>query len=112
MGTFNTKVAGVKQKNQDGTERQKYIIKYCKEGMPLTLIPEPDNAYDPNAISVWITAKSFFSSKSYQIGYISAEIADRLSGEMQRGKKVQAFIKDITGGNSDKAYGVNITIHA
>ena len=43
------------------------------------------------------------------VGYISADISDRLSGEMQRGKEVTVVVKNVTGGGSKK-YGLNVSI--
>ena len=109
MGRFHTKIAGVTCKAPDGTDRQKIIREYCKEGMPLDLIPEPDNKHDSEAIGVWLAVKGFFSSKNYHLGYISAEISNRLSGEILRGNEVDAHIKNVTGGGGNKSFGVNIT---
>jgi hypothetical protein len=111
MGIFNSKVAGVTKKAPDGTDRQKIIAKYCRPGTPLEAIPESDNKYDPNAIGLWLTAKSWFSSKRYHVGYISADITERLSGEIQRGKDIDVVVKNVTGGGSKK-YGLNITLDA
>lgn len=111
MAAFNTKLVGVTKPAPDGTDRQRIIAKFVSEGMILELKPEPENKYDKNAIGVWIHVKGFFSNKRFHIGYISAEIADRLSGEIQGGKEVKAKVKNVTGG-SGRALGVNISIDA
>lgn len=111
MGQFFTKLVGVTSFGPEGTDRQRVIAKYCRKGLSLTLTPEPDNKFDENAIGAWIKVRRFFSTKSYHIGYISSDIAYRLSSEIQGGKDVEAKIKDVTGGGS-KAYGVNIEIKA
>ena len=110
MGKFHTKIVGVTHKTPNGKDRQKIISKFCKEGMPLELIPEPDNKHDSNAIGIWLALDGFFSSNKYHLGYISEEIACRLSDDIQGGKEVDVYIKNVTGGSGNKAFGVNITI--
>ncbi|AGP77893.1 HIRAN protein [Alteromonas mediterranea 615] len=110
MGKFNSKVAGVTHKAPDGTDRQAIIAKYCRPGTPLEAIPEPENKFDENAVGLWLTAKGWFSSTRYHVGYISADISDRLSGEIQRGKEVSVIVKDVTGGGSKK-FGLNVSIN-
>ena len=101
--TFYTKIAGVTKKNSDG-ERRQSIIKELEAGERVTLIREPDNRYDPNAIRV--------DSGLGQIGYIPAETAlNNLASEMDRGCEVTAIISEITGGEPGKpTRGVNVEI--
>ncbi len=109
--TFHSKVRGVAQKNQDGSERQKYIHSYCKPGMDLVLKREPNNPYDRNAISVWIVVKMFFVPKTVQIGYLGAEVVKELAPVMDNGGEVKAKITEITGGTKDKREsGINIEV--
>jgi hypothetical protein len=42
---WETYVAGVSHYESPDT--------WCEVGVPLELVPEPDNPYDPNAVSVW-----------------------------------------------------------
>jgi len=44
-------------------------------GKRLTLVPEPDNEHDPNAIAVWD------ADRRLQAGYVPAEIAAGLDAE-------------------------------
>ena len=46
-------------------------------GMRLALVPEPDNAHDPNAVAIWNEARSL------QIGYVPAAVAPELAGDEQ-----------------------------
>ena len=46
-------------------------------GRRLTLVPDPDNEHDPNAVAVWDTERRL------QAGYVPAEIAPELSGDEQ-----------------------------
>jgi hypothetical protein len=41
--------------NPDGSSRQGELLQ-CEPGEEVTLRPEPDNAYDPNAIAVYTEA--------------------------------------------------------
>jgi hypothetical protein len=110
-GQFFSKVAGVSRKNQDGSDRQKYIRAYCKPGMPLILKREPDNPADSNAISVWIKARFLGFDGEVQIGYLSREVAEELAPVIDGGGEVAAKISDVTGGTNEKATrGVNIQI--
>lgn len=79
--------------------------------MALRLVREPGNKFDPNAVAVWITARSlvFFASE-VQIGYINADLARELAPLTDRGTPVGASISDVTGGTGAKALGGNILV--
>lgn len=104
--SFPSKIVGVTI-----GDRQANIKKHCRPGMPLILIPEPDNPVDENAIGIWVIAPGFLTSKKVQIGYFEARLAGDLSGRMSSGENVTAKITNITGGTKDKpTLGVNILI--
>jgi hypothetical protein len=111
-GTFHSKVAGVTAKNPDGRSRQNYILAFCKSGMPATLVREPNNQYDKNAVGVWITARSLIFFKSeVQIGYLNADTAEEIARYMDGGGYVSCQITEVTGGTRGKAsLGVNILV--
>ena len=44
-------------------------------GRPLTLVPEPDNEHDPNAIGIWN------EERTLQAGYVPREVAPTLAGD-------------------------------
>ena len=46
-------------------------------GLRLALVPEPDNAHDPNAIGIWN------ASRTLQAGYVPAAVAPELAGDEQ-----------------------------
>ena len=46
-------------------------------GRRLTLVPEPQNEHDPNAVAVWNEARTL------QAGYVPAEVAPDLRGDEQ-----------------------------
>ena len=48
---FVAQVHGINHKNDDGSSRQE-IIKRCREGEELILVPEPTNKYDHDAVKI------------------------------------------------------------
>ena len=46
-------------------------------GLPVVLVPEPENEHDPNAVAVWN------EQRTLQVGYVPREIAPRLKGDEQ-----------------------------
>lgn len=48
-------------------------LQHLREGCPLLLIREPSNAYDPNAIQVWV-----------RVGFIKKEQAAQLASKMDK----------------------------
>jgi hypothetical protein len=46
-------------------------------GRPLTLVPEPDNEHDPNAVAVWN------EERTLQLGYVPRDVAPELRGDEQ-----------------------------
>lgn len=97
---FYSKVSGVSHSNDDGSDRQWIIKKYCKPGMPLILQYEPENKFDPNAIAIYIEA----AGKKAQIGYVPSGTARDL-----RIENYNVTVANITGGTRDqKTLGVNI----
>jgi hypothetical protein len=91
-GEFLSAVAGEAQRNPDGTRRQD-IIRCCRAGDAIELVPEPDNPHDPNAVRVM--------HRLGLIGYIPRAKAERFSMEIDNGCIVTASIHEITG--RDKA---------
>lgn len=111
-GTFHSKVAGVTANNSDGRSRQNYIRAFCKPGMAVTLVREPNNAYDKNAVAVWIKIRSLiFFTANVQIGYLKAEVAEEIARYIDKGDHVSCQITEVTGGGRGKSsLGVNILI--
>jgi hypothetical protein len=78
----------------------KALVETLAIGTPLCLIAEPDNAYDPNAIAVWLssadltkeaqekleltlpeygyTLESLLAEEAWHLGYIPKEMAKKL----------------------------------
>lgn len=46
-------------------------------GLPLALVPEPENEHDPNAVAVWN------QQRTLQLGYVPREVAPTLAGDEQ-----------------------------
>jgi hypothetical protein len=46
-------------------------------GLPLALVPEPDNEHDPNAVAIWN------EERTLQAGYVPREVAAELGGDEQ-----------------------------
>lgn len=109
---FHTKVAGVTAKNDNGSSRQNYIRTYCKSGMPLTLVRQPNNRFDSNAIAVFINARTLLVfSGLVQIGFLSADVAKTLAPLIDAGAIFVCQITEITGGEADRpSLGVNISV--
>jgi len=99
MERIYSKLSGVTHHNADGTSRQEIIAELCYSGQPLLLIREP-NPYSHHNIGVYLT---------YQVGYVSPEVAEMLATLLDQGSVVDARITDITGGTEDKpTQGVNV----
>ena len=57
-------------------------------GLPLALVPEPDNEHDPNAIAVWD------DNRRLQVGYVPAEIARELEVDDWQAVTLWEFFED------------------
>ena len=94
---FHTKVAGV---SFDGRQR---IVRQTQVGEILSLVREPNNPYDSNAIMV-------INGSGNQLGFIPKEIASNLASDMDSGSKYIATVTAITGTNPGDTMGVNILV--
>lgn len=103
---FFTKIHGVSHGN-----RQK-LLKQLRPGQPLQLIREPNNPHDHNAIMVCVT--SGLLRRSQQLGYLSADIAERYAPHLDAGGNMSATVSQVTGGGGwlwwKKSYGCNIVV--
>jgi hypothetical protein len=82
---FYEQVHGIKFKNTDGTSRQE-IIKDCREGEELALVPEPDNPFDPGAVKVC-------RKNGEQLGYWPAD--GRMANDLALGWTYRVTIDEI-----------------
>jgi len=93
---INTKIAGVSFHAKNFSS--------LKKGMKLNLIREPENPHDPNAVLVQ-------TPEGDKLGYVNTknDLAFRISKALQE-TTVNCEILEVTGGEEDKNYGVNIQI--
>ena len=94
---FYTKVAGVTFEN-----RQRFIRRMTA-GERVSLVRDPYNPYDPNAIKV-------INSNGDHIGFISKELASTMAMNMDSGTIFSATVSNITGMNPGENIGVNLHI--
>jgi hypothetical protein len=81
-------VVGVTFPNKDGGNRR-FEILLCAPGEPVSLVLEPKNSADPNAVAV-------FSMRDVQIGYLSADRAAWIGGLIREDIEVQAIFQETT----------------
>jgi type IV secretory pathway protease TraF len=70
-----------------------------KKGMAIKLVPEPSNAYDENAIAVYLPLRAWFTlflKTDVHIGYVKRDRAAFLSRKIQEGGKIlSASVKSV-----------------
>ena len=94
---YQIRVAGVTAENRQKILKALYNHPMLNSSaLRFTLVPEPDNQYDPNAVAVYISEK-------YVVGYVP-------KGNILQ-EKVKAGVKFdcsgvIVGGYDDKNYGI------
>lgn len=98
---FYYKVVGVTFANPDGTSRQEIISKMQK-GNPVSLVREPNNLYDPNAIAVYFGEE--------QVGYIARGEAELLSQLMDLGGSLIAKAEAIGQNKESGMYYLHILV--
>ena len=82
------------------------VASRCRQGQRLLLLREPRNRADPNAIAIYRPGLLF----KKHLGYVSADIAERLGPRMDGGLKVRAVVLGVTGGDIGKSFGINIRL--
>ncbi|NMC30717.1 MAG: hypothetical protein GYA45_11675 [Pelolinea sp.] len=109
---IEAQIVGESYDNEDGTSRQAEIKNFCKPGIPVKLIREPNNKYDKKAIGVWVRGKGFLSKEhDHQVGYLNKEQAAEFAPILDAGHTVEAAVKKVVGGTADKPhYGLIIEI--
>lgn len=100
--TFYTKAAGVSKEN-----RQDLIRKYCRSGMDLYPICEPENEFDKYAVALYV--KTDDGSEPVKIGYIPAKYSHALYKNVELGLVI-VEIDATTGGDNGKYLGVNLCV--
>ena len=95
--------------NDDGTNRQVVIGKYCNSGDWLDVRPEPNNPHSRNALGLWVHGGLIFRSW-HQVGYIPQDDADRLRRRLDEGCRITARISEVVGGEDGLNYGLRIDV--
>lgn len=94
---FYTKVVGV---SFEGRQR---FVRQTRVGEALSLVRDPGNPYDRNAIMV-------INSSGNQLGFLSKDLAASLARNMDSGTRYSATVSSITGTNPGDTMGVNILV--
>lgn len=94
--SFHTKVAGVT------FEGRQEVIASLQVPCELSLVREPDNAADGNAIAVRAAGR--------RIGYLNARLSSRLAAAMDAGAAYGAVLEQRTGGDDGRSFGANILV--
>jgi len=80
-------VVGADFPNAKGPTRR-FELAMCHRGEPVELRPEPKNPVDPNAVAV-------YSCRGVQIGYLSAERAQRMTQIINQEIDVRAVFQEL-----------------
>ncbi len=89
MQELSLHVVGADHPNRSGKGNRRFEILLCRPGEPATLMPEPRNPVDPNAVMV-------LSARGVQIGYLTADRAAWIAPMLRAGRTVQAIFQQPT----------------
>ena len=92
-------IVGAAYPNKDGGNRRSEIA-FCQIGEPIELRREPKNPHDEHAIAV-------FSSRGFQIGYVSSQRAVFLGTLLRQGRQLTAIFQDIAPWGAVARIGVD-----
>jgi len=93
---FNTKVAGV------SFEGRQDVLAGLRAGDPLSLVRQPDNEHDANAIAVM--------RGTLHIGFLNKQMARKLAPKFDEGARYRADVTAVTGGGA-RSRGLNIRVY-
>jgi hypothetical protein len=99
---FFLQVHGIYHRNADGSSRQK-IIRSCRPGDPLILLPEPANKYDPDAIKVC-------RPDGAQLGYVPGGHSSKLSNELEIGWTFRVTVDEVFAADRPGQVGCRIRL--
>lgn len=88
MRELSLHVVGADHPNRGGGNRR-FEILLCTPGEAVTLVPEPRNPVDPNAVMV-------LSARGVQIGYLTADRAAWIGAMLRQGREVAALFQQAT----------------
>lgn len=95
--SFHTKLAGVT------FEGRQDLVARVVSGTPLRLVRQPDNPYDANACAL-------FDPHGDQIGFLNKRLAAALAPSIDAGVGYDVEVTEVTGGENDRALGVNVLV--
>ena len=95
--SFVTKAVGVT------FEGRQDVVSQLQAGDELLLERDYENDYDPNAVAI-------LRENGDQLGYIRRQIAAHIAPLMDEGVGYSARVLDVTGGEDDRSFGVNIQV--
>lgn len=88
MRELSLHVVGADHPNRGGGNRR-FEILLCTPGEAVTLVPEPRNPVDPDAVMV-------LSGRGVQIGYLTADRAAWIVGMLRGGREVAGIFQQAT----------------
>lgn len=88
MRELSLHVVGADHPNRGGGNRR-FEILLCTPGEVVTLVPEPRNPVDPDAVMV-------LSARGIQIGYLTADRAAWIVGMLRGGREVAGIFQQAT----------------
>ena len=86
-----TNVAGTGYINSDGSSRRNIIRRFVRENMRVTLLREPNDTHDINAVAVYVSAPRLFGllgTTLKQIGYLKANAAKSIAKNLDTGENL------------------------
>lgn len=92
MRELTLAVVGLAYPNPDRSRSNRlYEALFCVPGERVTLVPEPRNPHDANAVAVW-------SMRGVQLGYLTAERAPWIGARLRDGEEVAAVFQGLGEG--------------
>lgn len=111
MKEIRSKITGVTFKNDDGTDRQELIRKYCRPGTNLYLETDPENPHGTHAVKVFAQTPTGLQ----QVGWVKGgeeaweNLDDQIFHALEANQTIELFVSEITGGSKQKqTLGMNV----
>lgn len=102
---IKTKISGVTFPCPNtGVPRQKIIHDHVRVGGWLNAVAEPKNEHSSTAVALYLPGTK------YHIGYLNERQSSDVFLALLDRKKVKVRVLNVTGGQEDKSYGVNIAV--